>query len=162
MSEGILEDEWCSRAGGREQFVQNGPCAVGGAGRLQHLANASVFNLGNVEVDGGTGDGACLRRGEAVKEGPRHSARARLRSSCSKALAMRLISAARAPASLAVTRQVAVTAATSLMITRAWASESPKKPAADSSKSTEQVHSSRSMFVVRTRALRSVGTGLRS
>lgn len=48
-----------------------------------------------------------------------HSARARPRSSCSKALAMRLISADRAPASLAVVRQVAVTAATCLMIARA-------------------------------------------
>lgn len=38
----------------------------------------------------------------------------------------------------------------------------PKYPAAASRRSSEQVPSSRSMFVVSTRALRSIGTGLRS
>jgi hypothetical protein len=92
----------------------------------------------------------------------RQSTSARLKSSCSKALAMRLISTERAPTDLAVARQVAVAAATSLMVARACGRLSPKNPDAASSKSIEQVPSSRSMFVVSTRALRSVGTGLRS
>src|SRR5260370_41160543 len=94
--------------------------------------------------------------------GSRHSAKARFRSSCSKALAMRLISADLAPTALALSRQVVVTAATSLIIARACTSVRPKNSEAASSKSSEQVPSSRSIFVVSTRALRSVGTGLRS
>jgi len=53
-----------------------------------------------------------------LQEGPCHSASACLRSSCSKALDMRLISADRASTILAVSRHVAVTAATSLMTVR--------------------------------------------
>jgi hypothetical protein len=108
------------------------------------------------------GDGAGAGRVEAVKEGSRHNASARLRSSCSNALAIRLTSAERAPTALAASHQVAVTVATSLTIPRAYASVSPKYSDAASSRSSEQVPSSRSMFVVSTRALRSVGTGLRS
>lgn len=97
-----------------------------------------------------------------MKEGSRHKASARCRSSCSKALTMRLISAGRAPTALAVSRQVAVTVATSLMTERAWRSVNAKNSDAASSKSSEQAPSSRSMLVVSTRALRSVETGLRS
>jgi preprotein translocase subunit SecA len=64
--------------------------------------------------------------------------------------------------SFAVSRHVAVTAATSLMMARAAARPRPKYSEAASRRSIEQVPSSRSMFVVSTRALRSVGTGLRS
>src|SRR5579872_1531160 len=90
-----------------------------------------------------------------------HSASARLRSSCSKALAIRVISADRVPTALAVSRQVAVAVATSLIIARACGSVSAKNADAASSRSSEHVPSSRSIFVVSTRALRSVGTGLR-
>jgi hypothetical protein len=69
------------------------------------------------------------------------------------ALAMRVISAALAPASFAVSCQVAVTLATSLMIARAVGNLKPKYSAASSRRSIEQVPSSRLMFVVRTRAL---------
>lgn len=91
-----------------------------------------------------------------------YSASDRLRSSCSKVLAIRAIPAERAPAALAVSRHVAVTIATSLMIARACGNLRPKNSEAASSRSSEQVPSSRSMFVVSTRTLRSVGTGLRS
>ena len=51
---------------------------------------------------------------EATTGASRYKASARSRSSCSKALAMRLISAGRAPIFLAVSRQVAVTPAFAL------------------------------------------------
>jgi len=82
-------------------------------GRRRRRSNRAV------EVDGRARDRAECWRIVVVQEGPRHSASARLRSSCSKALAMRLISADRAPTALAVSRQVAVTVATSLIIARA-------------------------------------------
>ena len=82
-----------------------------------------------------------------------HKASARVKSSCSKALAMRLISAARTPTILAISRQVAVTVATSLTIVRAGRRPNPKYCAALSNES---------MLVVSTRALRWVGTGFRS
>jgi hypothetical protein len=75
---------------------------------------------------------------------------------------MRVISAARAPAPLAVSRHVVVTVATSLMMALAAASPRPKYSAAASRRSSEQVPSSRSMFVVSTRALRSVGNSARA
>jgi hypothetical protein len=49
----------------------------------------------------------------------RHKTSAFRRSSCSKALAIRVISAERAPTFLAASRHVEVTIATSLMISRA-------------------------------------------
>lgn len=66
---------------------------------------------------------------------------------------MRLISVERALTALAVSRQVAVTVATSLIIARACGSVSAKNSDAASSKSSEQVPSSRLMFVVNTRGL---------
>lgn len=63
------------------------------------------------------------------------------------------ISADRAPTALAVSRQVLVTVATSSMMARAPGSVSPKNCEADSNRSSEQVPSPRSMFVVSTRAL---------
>src|SRR3546814_3024666 len=67
-----------------------------------------------------------------------HSASARVRSLCSKALAMRVISAERAPTALAVSRHVAVTTATSLMMARACGSVSAKNADAASRRSSEQ------------------------
>nr|ASK44500.1 hypothetical protein [Agrobacterium tumefaciens] len=76
---------------------------------------------------------------------------------------MRLILAERAPIALAVSRQVAVMVATSLIIARACGSVRARKNSdAASSRSSEQVPSSRWMFAVSSRAFRSVGTGLRS
>lgn len=83
----------------------------------------------------------------------RHNTSARLRSSCSEALDMRVISVGRAPTSFAVSRQVAVMTATSLMTARAAAMPRPKYPEAASRRSIEQVPSSRSIFVVRTDGL---------
>jgi len=75
--------------------------------------------IGSLEVDGRAGDRACRWWIEAMNERPGHSARARRRSSCSKALTMRLISADRAPTAFAILRHVAVTVATSFMMVRA-------------------------------------------
>ena len=62
---------------------------------------------------------------------------ARFQSSCSKALAIRLISEARAPTAFAVSRQVAVTVATSLTTDRACGSVSAKNPETASRRSYE-------------------------
>jgi hypothetical protein len=67
---------------------------------------------------------------------------------------IRLISAARAPTSLATTRHVVLAAATSLITVRACGSPRPKYSAAFSARSIEHVPSSRSIFVVRMRAFR--------
>src|SRR6185437_14487015 len=108
-------------------------------GRLKQLADSRILDLGNLEIDGRTSNRARGCRIEAVDEGSRHSASDRLRSSCSKALAMRVISAGRAPVSFAVSRQVAVTTATSLMMPRAAARPRPKYSEAASRRSIEQV-----------------------
>jgi hypothetical protein len=59
--------------------------------------------------------------------GTRHIARAFFRSSCSKALAILLISEARAPTAVATVRQSATAAPTSRIICRATGSAMPKK-----------------------------------
>lgn len=135
------------------------------AGNEERLYGEHVALLDEPDFDYDAAGARILGRdlaGVAGREARARLASARLRSSCSKALAMRWISADRAPTALAVSRKVAVTVATSLMRTRALGSVSPKNCEADSNRSSEQVPSSRSMFVVSTRALRSVGTGLRS
>ena len=75
---------------------------------------------------------------------------------------MQLISDERAPTALAVSRHVVVTVATSLIILQGFVSVSAKFSEAHSRRSSGQVPPSRSMFVVSTRVLRSVGTGVRS
>jgi hypothetical protein len=77
------------------------------------------------------------------------------RSSCSKALAMRAISARLQPTSSATACHVWVTSATSRIVARACFSDKPKNSAAFSRRPAEHIPSSRSMLVVKMRALTS-------
>src|ERR1700733_12143305 len=91
-----------------------------------------------------------------------HNSSARSRSSCSKALAIRLTSADGASTVAATSRQEDVAVATSLIIRFAAASASPKYSATEITRLRSQVPSSRLMLVVRIRLRTSVGVGLRS
>src|SRR3546814_2485190 len=52
LSQRFLEDEGRARTGRGEQRIQDRPCAISGAGRLKHLANSRILDLGNLQIDG--------------------------------------------------------------------------------------------------------------
>ena len=58
LSERLIENERRSRTGWRQQRIQDGPSTVSSAKSLQHLANASVLDIRDIEVDGRAGNGA--------------------------------------------------------------------------------------------------------
>lgn len=108
---------------------------VGGTGQftmrdLRSLCEAVGFGNGRTYIASGNVVASPPRRRaqeQVTRDCPGgQRASACFRSSCSKALAIRVISADRAPTSLATVRHVDVAAATSLMIPRACGSPRAK------------------------------------
>ena len=52
LAQRLPEEEGCARAGRGEESIQDRPGAIGCARRLEHFADAGVFDVGDVQRDG--------------------------------------------------------------------------------------------------------------